>query len=515
VVGVPELYAEANGLARQYARWPAVIPGEENDVGDIRLAVGFRATGRVTDDAGAPLPGVPVRVHIYRRSSNSSTGYGPPLTVHTDDQGRYQLPPLPLGTHRLEFFAAGRERGVETVDVHLRFSGQIPTQALPKDVPVTGTVTDDDGKPIEGAVVGSAWHRDVARTDRDGKFTIRGYGPNSSGTIELPVTKTGYTSDKVSARAREPVIKLTRLGGFAGRAIDAADGRPIAVWYAQLERVERGPDGKTTPRGRVEAVTAKSEPGRYLVYTPSSGDLRLRLRAEGYADSDWHDLPPLTARRVSEGPVVRLRKADPVARTRIEGTAARGGKPVSAGWAVAYRPYQHDSGNHLARGRLVPAFGFPDAQGPIRGGRFTLPVPDPTAECTVAVFEPNRPPTFLPPVKLTAGEVKKLAVVGEEPGSVVGSVPSWPVGWDGHLWAVAFTAGGYVAEVPVGADGRFRFPALPPGEYGLKVGHDGFRDADVPASPVAPPGDPWARAVKVRVSAGKTTEGIELRVPEK
>jgi hypothetical protein len=63
---------------------------------------------------------------------------------------------------------------------------------------------------------------------------------------------------------------------------------------------------------------------------------------------------------------------------------------------------------------------------------------------------------------------------------------------------------------------------LPPGEYGLKVGHDAYEDAEVyfgsllevPREAFKVPADPWKRAKVVRVEAGWETEGVEVEMPQ-
>ena len=57
------------------------------------------------------------------------------------------------------------------------------------------------------------------------------------------------------------------------------------------------------------------------------------------------------------------------------------------------------------------------------------------------------------------------------------------------------------------------------GEYGLKVGHDGFHDPDVPRDLNGPKEfwelkpEPWKRATLVTVSAGRETSDVELELP--
>jgi len=60
---------------------------------------------------------------------------------------------------------------------------------------------------------------------------------------------------------------------------------------------------------------------------------------------------------------------------------------------------------------------------------------------------------------------------------------------------------------------------LPPGDYGLKVGHDAYEDSEVPHGPNIPeeawkkPADPWQQAKVVKVEAGRDVKGMELELP--
>jgi hypothetical protein len=60
---------------------------------------------------------------------------------------------------------------------------------------------------------------------------------------------------------------------------------------------------------------------------------------------------------------------------------------------------------------------------------------------------------------------------------------------------------------------------MPPGEYGLKVGHDAYEDSEVPRGENIPKeawkkkADPWQRAKVVTVRAGHETSGVQLELP--
>jgi Carboxypeptidase regulatory-like domain len=99
-------------------------------------------------------------------------------------------------------------------------------------------------------------------------------------------------------------------------------------------------------------------------------------------------------------------------------------------------------------------------------------------------------------------------------------VKNVPAGWEGHLWAIAFTKSGIRAETRVNADGTFRLEHVPPGEYGVKVGHDGYLDAEVPriGSKVTEAdwnrqANAWKAARVVRVQPGHVSDGVELELP--
>src|SRR5262245_24625409 len=97
-----------------------------------------RVTGRVSDASGGALPGVTVTI--------VSTQRGQPVTVVTDDVGRYISPPLPAGTYTVLFELSGFETrarpGVElhagdmtTVDGNLAVAGLSETVQVVAEAP--------------------------------------------------------------------------------------------------------------------------------------------------------------------------------------------------------------------------------------------------------------------------------------------------------------------------------------------------------------------------------------------
>lgn len=162
------------------------------------------------------------------------------------------------------------------------------------------------------------------------------------------------------------------------------------------------------------------------------------------------------------------------------------------------------------------------AEAEVREGAFTLPTTTDAKDWYVAVYELGRPPTIVGPLALPLGKATPVAVAATEPGRLSGKVSERPVKWDGYLWVVAYSKNGYRSEARVGDDGTFHFPALPPGEYGLKVGHDLFTDEEImaeepqpPAWKIQPPADPWKRAKLATVESGKSTTVDSLTLPDR
>jgi hypothetical protein len=141
------------------------------------------------------------------------------------------------------------------------------------------------------------------------------------------------------------------------------------------------------------------------------------------------------------------------------------------------------------------------------------------------VFEdPGHAPSVFAPPTLKAGERgSTIDLAAVEGGSIAGRVEHIPEAMAGQDWVVAFNENVIRREARVGRDGTFRLDGLPHGRYGLKAGHDAYRDPHIPTIP--PIGQerspeelalwkkkaqPWQGAVEATVRPGATTLGILL-----
>jgi hypothetical protein len=256
-------------------------------------------------------------------------------------------------------------------------------------------------------------------------------------------------------------------------------------------------------------------------------EYHLTLSAAGYHDAEAFT-PPVEALKPIGGLKVRMRKkkegtAPAVARQELAGSATRDGKPVKSGWAVLWRgrrPATLAFDVSLLRGRTVATdASVVYAAVPVREGAWAVEVPTQGDDWFLSIEEPDHAPTRVGPLEVKLDEKRRLDVACVEGGEISGRATGIPHEWEGHVWVVAFTKDAARVDARVGADGRFKLRDLPPGEYGLKLGHDAFHDKEVPASNPLPkewrekPADPWARARVVKVAPGQQVEGVELELP--
>lgn len=159
---------------------------EPDDSIDADLALAGQIAGTVTDEAGAPLPAASVGVYAAVDLPGGGTDWDYVSGAETDESGTYLVDRLAAGTYRVDFDADGYQSeyyddvptlegsepvevigGEETPDIHA---------ALTADATISGTVTDAQGQPLDGAwvhvaPVGSE-DGEWARTDSGGDYTV-------------------------------------------------------------------------------------------------------------------------------------------------------------------------------------------------------------------------------------------------------------------------------------------------------------------------------------------------------
>jgi hypothetical protein len=444
------------------------------------------------------------------------------------------------------------------------------TIRLEKDVPVVGVVQGEDGAPIPDVKIGgTAGH--TAKTDEQGRFTLRGFGNNP--TFQMNVSRDGYASlvgyvtvgpsgatytvvRGVDLQNKQPAKLLTvilkRAGWIEGEAIDVDTAKPVHLEKVAVCNFERKPNGEVVLRG-CRSDFEQTQPGRFRASFPTPDEYHLTLVAAGYHDAEAYT-PKVTELKTVGGIVVKMKKKTDgpnptvatqslsgtvtrdveikkktdgpnptVATQSLSGTVTRDGRAVKSGWVGlwALRRTRNAPNSPVQRGRTVVGDPIPYASAAIHDGSYRLEAPFQSDTWYVVVEEPGHALTQVGPVSIALKEQKKLDITCTEGGRIRGRVLGVPAAWDGHVWVVAFSKTAVLAEALVDSRGQFTLPSLPPGEYGLKAGHNGYADAEVypgglmrehPES-FNETANPWKRAKIVTVEPGRDTEIVEVEFP--
>lgn len=540
------LMIDAAGYARECRTEVTVYPNIDNDLGEIVLWHGRHVRGQVLGVDGKPCANAAIFVKSLRHYLCHSVTRIGTWNVRTDSQGNFETPPLPLGQADLQIFVPGCRLADEyrlivpgTSDVELG------TIRMEKDYPLVGLVVDEHGKPIEGANVACFPDpRPDVTSDKQGRFSIRGFGPGLG--FSLGVTKKGYyEADKGFKFDDLPIkqtpavtVTLLRADALQVQVVDADDGKPVVIQSVGQCDAVRLPDGKIE-RIRCRGVTFdKSKIGEFRVPISRRGGFVLTVTAEGYNSAE--EFVPASTATPSAPLVIRLRKEDASRRDqaaagrttashgRLHGKILRHGKPVPGAWVSLWPAFAKEENlvnATVLRGRGVPHLAYGFLRCLTRAdGTYAIDLPDP-GRWYVMAETPQGTPAIAGPLTTRAKEDRTLDIVCTEGGTIRGRIGNVAPDVLPLLWVVAFDQGIFKTEVRVSADGTFTIADLPPGEYGLKVGHDGYREPDLPWGRFRQRADmdklfntlatPWNDAKVVHVAAGKTTERVELGLPSR
>ncbi|HWB13148.1 MAG TPA: carboxypeptidase-like regulatory domain-containing protein [Pirellulales bacterium] len=410
-------------------------------------------------------------------------------------------------------------------------------------MPVYGTITDSRGKPIAGATISANADGDRTTSDTAGRFVLSGFGSNPR--FQLQVKTGGYAFINWGVRGSDDGLRWREVGGdpqehgpmkelavvmqqeawIEGEAVDEATGLPVRLDRVVLCFFERKPDGEVVLNGCRTAGFEQPRDGRFRVPYSTADELHLTLSAKGYHDAEAFT-PKVETLTLIENLHVKMRKKDEnseptIHRQTISGTVTDHGVPVETGWIGLWDLRQNPDvvNAYVMRGRTVAGDPAVYASAPIRGGKYSLTVPFQGDALYLVAESPARVLTQVGPIAVALGEQKPLDIESVDGGQISGRVDGCPAGWEDDLWVVAFTDTAIRAETRVNRDGTFSLKNLPPGRYGLKVGHDAYRDSEVPHRPNISPdhwrtnADPWKRAKTVEVTAGEHSRDIVLELP--
>ncbi len=252
------------------------------------------------------------------------------------------------------------------------------------------------------------------------------------------------------------------------------------------------------------------------------------MTAAGYLEGELF-LGKIAAKQNLNGVVVKLARATgqkaKEETTVVSGRVTRGGKPIGGGRVGAWQTRRKEMTRvnvTILRGRTVPSLGHEFAQTAVNSdGTFALQnlKPGPWFGPWFLVYEElTGPPTIVGPVAITNKDrTLTVDMALTEGGAIEGRVANLPAAMAGQVRVIAFDTTIVRRDVLVSPDGTIRLEDLPPGQYGLKAGHDAYLDphaqngkpGDTPdPKDFEKPAEPWQGATVVTVEPGKTARNV-------
>lgn len=251
------------------AEYPAVEVGSEDVTGLVwRVSAGGAVVGTVSDQAGAPVAGINVRVSARRDSDPRARK--PQAWVETDADGRYEARGLASGRADVQLHSARHPSLAEPVTVEVPAEGEVTVDlTVPSGGTIAGRVVDDRGQPVADVRVRAAsvdsrqgyWDESV-RSGEDGRFELEGVEPGKQRVFAVDdawqaLRAPGQRRDAEAGKlvrveagktAQVELVIERRTATIAGRVVDAA-GAPVTDAFVDAAREPDGP-GASAARAR-------------------------------------------------------------------------------------------------------------------------------------------------------------------------------------------------------------------------------------------------------------------------
>jgi RNA polymerase sigma-70 factor, ECF subfamily len=248
-----------------------VAAGEEITGLTIRLGEGMAIFGRVVDEEGRPLEGARVHVTTGRttyRYGASIRALQPDATTTSAD-GTYRLAGLENRTYRVFAELRGYFPKHEWGATATPEGGEAPTLVLTKGLFFSGSVVDEEGRPLVANVLIPNFGQ--TRSGEDGRFELLISGP---GSYWVTVWARGFlptgTAEAVLPLAEPWQTTLRRGLAIEGVVLDA-HGSPIdRAMVRAFDETGKGP------------WAMSDEEGRFVLGGLPPGPRTLSVRAEGF-----------------------------------------------------------------------------------------------------------------------------------------------------------------------------------------------------------------------------------------
>jgi hypothetical protein len=528
------LLVESPGYGREYREEISIFPGASNEV-RIVLAPGRTVRGRVLGIDRRQAAHLPITAQLFRyEMGNTFNTFGPDVIVKTDSMGNFVLADVPPCALVFEARMPAAALVGQQADILPGVGAQnLAALRIIPDVPIAGSICDESGAMLPNVIVDSDFSGDrTATTDAKGRFVLRGFQADLVPFVRLRITYPGYAyyQSGLIGESRVPVkVTLKRERWISGRLVDAKSGESVAIKSVILCTFERRANGEVVRGGCRLIRFEQPEKGHFRVPYTQPDNFHITVTAQGYADGEALVNSPQAYKDV-EGIVIKAQRQgsagpDVLPVQTITVMLTRDGRPVTAAWISLWGEYKERNlpNASMRRGRTVAAGGYiSQAVVPSSSGPYSLTIPH-QGRWYVVVEEPNHAPTIRGPLEIRLNETLKLDVPLGSGGTIRGQVRGIPADSAGSWWVVAFDRTVWKAETRIAKDGTFCLDRLPQGEYGLKVGHDGFHDKDAPRRQSwadrlpedvwKTTADPWHGATIVKLTGERQVDDVVLNRP--
>jgi hypothetical protein len=221
------------------ARWHAFEPGQVEDLGDVKLALGYPVEGRIVDEAGAAVPNASVSLVNLPLPIREGMGGASSRHARSGEDGAFHLAePIPAGTWSLALSGKGIKLvSPDRVTVHAP-AGADPVTVVVKRMPaISGIVVDEMGTPVPRVTLQAEFLKGSGRTasgrtQEDGIFTIHAVDDDLR-PVRLIVTDPGPCEKPTEPGPEYPWgtddirIELRRALSFELTVVERMTGTPV------------------------------------------------------------------------------------------------------------------------------------------------------------------------------------------------------------------------------------------------------------------------------------------------
>ncbi|RAP54389.1 MAG: hypothetical protein BZ137_02440, partial [Methanosphaera sp. rholeuAM130] len=256
-------------------------------VEDLEVGKETNVTGKVTDEEGNPIAGVPVTVTVGDEEFTGETG----------EDGTFSIPVTPSDADVDEITVSvpaqdGYEAAEETIPADVdKQDAKLTVDPISgleagKETPVTGKVTDENGNPVAGAPVtvkvGDKEY--TGTTDEDGKFSIpvtpeeAGSTPVTVSVGETDSTKPANKTTTTNVGKQDAKVTVDPItGAEAGKEVPVTgivtdeEGNPVAGAPVTVKVGDKEYTGNTNEQGEFSIPVTPETSGKQPV-TVSVGE---------------------------------------------------------------------------------------------------------------------------------------------------------------------------------------------------------------------------------------------------